>query len=121
LKVEFKKIAKTPKEFKVSYLDEGSSLTLEGSFFKSSSGLIEIDARLAGTLRRACDFCAEDVGIDVDEDIKLYASEELYSGDDSIDVVEFEGSVLDFDVLLQSEVESIKSDYFRCKNCIEGE
>ncbi|MFW6308007.1 MAG: hypothetical protein ACOC08_05135 [Campylobacterales bacterium] len=121
MKVEFKKIAKTPKEFEASYLDEGSSLIFKGSFLKKSSGLVKIEGSLSGTLSKACDICAEDVGLELYEEIKLYASQELYSGDDSIDVIEFEDSELDFDVLLQSEIESIRSDYFRCKNCIKGE
>lgn len=55
----------------------------------------------------------------VNEELKLLLSDGVFKGDeDEFLVIEIENSLIDFDEIIQSEVNSIKSDYLYCKDCI---
>ncbi len=55
----------------------------------------------------------------VNEELKLVSSDGVFKGDeDEFLVIEIENSLIDFDEIIQSEVNSIKSDYLYCKDCI---
>ncbi len=117
MKIEFKKIDSTEKDFEVS-LDE---LKFQGIFKRSERNLIKIDGKIVGLLSVICDRCCEPYDKEIEESILLYAANGEYqakSGEnEDIDIIEFFDGFVDFDAILESEVESIKSDYYICKKC----
>lgn len=117
MKVDFKKVAKTKGDFSLGFASDKDSLKFEGSYFKNSYGLVEIEARIYGELFRVCDICGEEKKSQIDEALVLYISDSLYKSEEFLDVIEFLDGIIDFDMLFESEVESIRAQYFKCENC----
>lgn len=114
MKIEFKKVPQTPKEFSVS-LD---SVEIEGTFCKLSQSLVKIDAVLKGNTDIDCCRCGITDNIDLNEEANFLLSDGIYKDTESEDlVIEIENSLIDFDEIIKSELESIKSDYYLCENC----
>ncbi len=116
MKIEFKKVPQNPKE--VSY--EHASVKIEGTFCKISQSLVKIDAVLQGNTDIDCSRCGVSSTILVDEKLDFLLSDGVYSNTESKDlVIEMENSLVDFDEIIQSELDSIKSDYYICDNCLK--
>ncbi len=115
MKIEFRKVPNTEKEFNVT-LD---SVNLEGIFCKISSTLIKVDAKLTGNTNVDCVRCGQEENINVDEKLDFLLSDGIFSDAECEDlVIEIENSTIDFDEIIESEVSSIKSDYHVCENCL---
>ena len=91
MKIEFRKVPQTPKELEVEY----NSVKIEGTFCKISQSLVKVDAVLLGNTDIDCGRC----GI--------------------AEVIEVENNLIDFDEIIESELNSIKSDYHICKDCLQ--
>jgi hypothetical protein len=114
MRIEFRKVGKDANFFELK--DE--KLTFSGSFRRVSNSIVRLDYKLNGELLHSCDACAEDFWLKICEESSLEVSNGRYDGDD-IDVVETFDGFINFDEIFQSEVESIKSDYHYCRDCIE--
>lgn len=118
MQIEFRKIPNTKKDFCVSF----ASVTLEGFFCRMSSTIVKVDAKLVGHTDLECIRCAHEETINVDEDLKLTLSDGIYTGYEGDDlIIEIENNTIDFDELIQSELESINSDYHICKQCLKDD
>lgn len=117
MKVDFRKLTKNKKEFSLEYFKEGSSLVFSGVFFKNLYGLMEIEGSITGTLKRACDVCGEESGQQINETVVLYVTDTFYESETFLDVIEFLEGQADFEEILEGEVESLKTLYYRCKDC----
>ena len=114
MNIPFRRITQTPQEFEAS--SEG--VTLKGTLALKRHDLVLMKAHLSGSLRLPCDICAEPFDTVLDEELELLLSDGVFEGSDGdYDVVEMEGSVIDTDELLHSEIELIRSDYHSCDNC----
>jgi hypothetical protein len=113
VKIDFRKISKQPKDFE---LQEGS-LEFAGTIKKKSTSLVTLQGTLQGTITIDCDVCTKAYALDVDEEIVLDISDGISKECD----MEFLGGVIDFSEILHSEMESIKSDYCICDDCIDEE
>lgn len=117
MKIEFRKVPIQENEFNIS-LD---SVDFLGTFSKITSTLAKIDSHLAGQLNVECCKCGESFTIEIDEKNKFLVSDGIYKPHDNDDeeaiVIEVEEHILDFDELLKSEIESLKSDYHICSKC----
>ena len=110
-----RKVTKTPLDFEV----KSDEITFKGYLEYHQSRLILLKAHLSGQLEKACDICAEEFILSIDEDVEFFISDGLFEDDGSIelDVVEsFDGNA-DIDELLHSEIELIRSDYHACDSC----
>ena len=117
MKIEFRKVPQTPKEFKAS-LD---SVEIEGTFCKISQSLVKIDAVLKGNTQIDCCRCGITDTITLDEEANFLLSDGIYKKSESEDlVIEIDNSLIDFDDIIESELESIKSDYYLCENCSQN-
>jgi hypothetical protein len=117
MKIEFRKVPQTPKEFKAS-LD---SVEIEGPFCKISQSLVKIDAVLKGSTEIDCCRCGITDTITLDEEANFLLSDGIYKKAESEDlVIEIDNSLIDFDDIIESELESIKSDYYLCENCSQN-
>ena len=116
MKIEFRKAPQTPKELEIDY----NSVKIEGTFCKISQSLVKIDAVLKGSTDIDCCRCGITEEIEVDEELHLLLSDGVYKNDESeYLVIEVENSLIDFDEIIESELNSIKSDYHICENCLQ--
>ncbi len=120
MKIEFKKVPNTLKEFQ----SEFNSVKIEGTFCKISSSLVKIDGILSGNTPITCSRCGEDETIKLNEKLDFLLSDGVYKAESSENddlVIEIEDSIIDFDEIIQSEISSICSDYYICANCANNE
>lgn len=119
MKIEFKKIPTSEKSF--SY--EVDSVKIEGTFCRMSPSLIKIKSQLMGTMPVECCVCGKDFAIELDESLELLVSFGPYNGKIIGEEIVFEADeeIVDFDAILASETESIKSDYHICDVCCEND
>lgn len=116
MKIEFKKVPQTTKE--LEYISD--SVRIEGTFCKISQSLVKIDAVLKGNTDIDCCRCGITEKIEVDEELHLLISDGIYKNDESeYLVIEVENSLIDFDEIIESELNSIKSDYHICNDCLQ--
>lgn len=116
MKIEFRKVPQTTKELDVSY----NSVKIEGTFCRISSSLVKIDAVLKGNTDIDCCRCGVTDVIEVDENLNLLLSDGIYKGnEEEYSVIEIENSLIDFDELIESELNSIRSEYYICEECLQ--
>ena len=116
MKIEFRKVPQTPKELEVEY----NSVKIEGTFCKISQSLVKVDAVLLGNTDIDCCRCGITEIIEVNEELHLLLSDGVYNKDESeYLVIEVENNLIDFDEIIESELNSIKSDYHICKDCLQ--
>ncbi len=114
MKIEFKKVPQTPKILEA----ELDSVKIEGTFCKMSQSLVKIDAQLIGNANIDCCRCGETENIEVNEKLNFLLSDGIFKDDEGEDlVIEVEDGLIDFDEIIQSELEAIKSDYHICEQC----
>ncbi len=115
MKIQLRKVTKTPLDFEV----KSDEITFKGYLEYHGGKLILLKANLNGLLTRECDTCAEKFKMPLDEKIEFFISDGIYEDEDNIelDVVESFNGIADIEELLASEVELIKSDYCSCENC----
>ena len=114
MKIEFRKVPPTAKEFSTSF----ASVKLEGTFCKISSLLIKVDAHLTGNTDVNCCRCGDEEIIAIDEKIDFLLSDGIYNDNESEDlVIEVENHTIDFDEIIESELASLGSDYHICQTC----
>ena len=120
MKIEFRKVPNTLKEFQSDY----DSVKIEGTFCKMSPSLVKIDGILSGNTSIICSRCGEDDTIILNEKVNFLLSDGIYkanSSDSDELVIEIEDNIIDFDEIIQSEISSICSDYHICAKCAENE
>ena len=116
MKIEFRKAPQTSKELEIDY----NSVKIEGTFCKISQSLVKVDAVLLGNTDIDCCRCGISEIIEVDEELHLLLSDGVYNKDESeYLVIEVENNLIDFDEIIESELNSIKSDYHICKDCLQ--
>ncbi len=116
MKIEFRKVPQINKELEFNY----NSVKIEGTFCRRSQSLVKIDAVLKGSTDIDCCRCGITEQIEVDEELQLLLSDGLYKGDESeYLLIEVENSLIDFNEIIESELNSIKSDYHICENCLQ--
>ncbi|MDD3344105.1 MAG: DNA-binding protein [Sulfurospirillaceae bacterium] len=114
--IEFKKIPHSGIDFEVSH----DGVMLKGNAIKSDKTMVTCKGRLLGNIEHACDRCAEVFTLLVDEDVEVLANDGLYEdqeGEELLNVIEFFDGSINFDTILQSELEALKSDYHYCGKC----
>ena len=116
MKIEFRKAPQTSKELEIDY----NSVKIEGTFCKISQSLVKVDAVLKGSTDIDCCRCGITEVIEVDEELHLLLSDGVYNKDESeYLVIEVENGLIDFNEIIESELNSIKSDYHICNNCLQ--
>ncbi|MEA3371352.1 MAG: hypothetical protein U9Q40_08420, partial [Campylobacterota bacterium] len=107
--ITLRKVTKTPLDFEV----KSGEITFKGYLEYHGGKLILLKATLSGLLEKACDSCAEEFKMPVNEEIEFFISDGIYEDESSIelDVVESLNGIADIEEILSSEIELIKSDY----------
>jgi len=121
MKIEFRKVPQNPKDF----ILEVDSVKFLGTFCKISSKLVDIKSNIDGIVEVNCCKCGKSFNIPFNEKIHFLASDGIYSSNDERDldkiIIEIDDDFIDFEEILQSEVESLRSDYHICDSCSKDE
>lgn len=118
MKIEFRKVPQSPKNFSASY----DSVEIEGTFCKISPSSVKIDSTLKGKTSVQCARCGEDDTITLEDEFNFLISDGIFKNDSSESedlIIEIDNHIINFDEIIQSEISSIKSDYHICKNCTD--
>lgn len=117
MKIEFKKIPLQASEFEINF----NSVNFLGTFSKISSKLAKINSELSGIYDVDCCKCGITFKIPVEEKIQFLLSDGIYSSENTdveeFVIIEVEDHVVDFNEILHSELESLKSEYHICDAC----
>ena len=116
MKIEFRKVPLQDSEFEIS----SNSVKFLGTFSKISSKLAKIDSKIIGNYDVDCCKCGTTFDISIDSKVKFLLSDGIYSSDNDDEefvIIEIEDHILDFDEILHSELESLKSEYHVCDIC----
>ena len=119
MKIEFKKVIRDSVE--VSF--KQNNLSIDGKCKKLTSSLVEVKFNMIGKIGVDCVRCAKTIDLDINENIELKVCDGYFKSEDKdLDVIECFDGVIDFDQIVNSEIESIINDYHYCNNCKqEGE
>lgn len=91
-----------------------------GKLQKKSKNLVQCIGKLEGTLVCQCARCGDDISLHVNEEVDMFANDGIYeTSEELVEVIEFLDETIDLDIMLLSEVETIKSDYNYCSTCKE--
>jgi len=116
MQIEFKKIPTTGVSFEVSLED----IIVAGNATKIDKTMVRVDGTMCGKVVHACDRCAMEFDLSINEKVEVFASDGLYedkNGEDLLNIVEFFDGSINFDTILQSELEALRSDYHYCGSC----
>lgn len=115
MKIAFSKINSTPYPFKLDL----ENAAFEGSVVRVNPKLARISATMRGFIYRPCDSCGEEIELNIDENLELFASDGLFKDtqNELSNTIEFFDSQIDLMEVAVGEFEAYLSDYFYCKNC----
>jgi len=115
VKIEFRKIPLEKSEFEIS----SNSVKFLGTFSKISSKLAKINSKTIGNCEVDCCKCGISFEIAINNEIQFLVSDGIYSSDNDEEfvIIEVEEHILDFNEVLHSEIESLKSEYHVCDAC----
>jgi hypothetical protein len=117
MKIEFRKIPLNKTIFEI----DSNSVKFLGTFSKISSKLAKISADLNGNCDVDCCKCGKSITINIDENTNFLVSDGAYESnqhnDEEFVIIEAQDHILDFDDILHSEIESLKSEYYVCDTC----
>ena len=116
MKINFSKITRTPTDFTISF----NNLVMSGEVVYTKYASADLKASLKGSCEVDCASCGDTFTKELNEQLELRLSDGLYSASNETleDIIEIENGTIDFDELLQSELELIKNDYHRCESCL---
>lgn len=123
MKIPFKSV--TPQIKKIDYRlsSDGFDIMLKAQLLRRDSVFVKLDGCFEGKVNLECDSCAEDYEEEIAQEVVLYVTDRVIKRDQlsddemSYDIVEFPDGVIDIDEVVTSEINSIKLDYHKCKNC----
>lgn len=117
MKIVFKKIPHVGVDFETSL----ENIKFYGKLEKKSKNLVHCSGKLEGSFTCLCDRCGDDLLWKVNEKIDLQVSDGLYhNSEELVEVMEFFDETINLDTILQSEIETLKSDYHYCVTCREN-
>ncbi len=117
MEISFSKIKQTPIDINYSK----DLVTIVGKLERLSSNSVKLNSTLNADVNLTCNRCGKEFNRDISENLELILSEGKYNSNDKIDVIEFFDGKIDFDYIIDSEIELIKQDYNFCESCSNTE
>lgn len=115
MRIEFRKITHTPKLIDVTKSNDIESITLKGELARLDSKLVKFSGTLSGRLNLICVRSGQEFSKEISQDLVLYFADGIYKmqsqSEIDLDVIEFFEGFIDFDFIVNSEIESIRLDY----------
>jgi hypothetical protein len=118
LKTSFHKI-KGESDFQLERKEDDFSLKADFTLQQKEKDTLFANLKIEGSIKSLCNSCSEDVILRVSEDIDFLISNGIFNGSHSeLDVIEAMDGEIDFDYILDSELELIRSEsYKKCDVC----
>lgn len=115
MKIAFSRINKSPYPFNLNL----ENVIFEGDLIRENSQLVKIRAKMKGFSYRICDRCGNEMELEINEDLELFASDGIFKDKENklSDVMEFFDSHIDLIELAKSEFNIYLSDFFYCEKC----
>ncbi|MCF6172982.1 MAG: DNA-binding protein [Campylobacteraceae bacterium] len=114
MKLQFKKIPTSGVDFDVKIND----LRFYGVVEKISENLVKCKGVIEGSFDHNCDRCGEEFQKNVKEHNDIFISKGIYHDDGKLlNLIEIFDDYINFDTILNSELESYRCDYLYCENC----
>jgi len=117
MKILFDKIGSSPKEFE--YRKEHT--LIKGTLHKNGYHRVNMEANLSGEISLDCVRCGVEFSYSLDNDLDLIISDEVIETKDSLDILEFLDGVINIEDIVDSEINSLKSEYNYCKDCASSD
>jgi len=116
MKLSFRTISQDEHHFQEKYND----VDFRGIVRKKKDTIAFLDAKISGKIPLVCDRCAEEFEENLNEHLEMLISDGFYDGsDENYDIIEAENGLIDFEIILQGELNLIKGDYHYCSHCVE--
>ena len=116
MKVEFRKVPNIEKEFKISL----NSVNFLGTFSRISNKLAKINSHIEGIVPVECYKCGKELSINIDEKQIFTLSDGVFSSENEREneiIIEVDNHIVNFEDILNSELESLGSEYHLCDDC----
>jgi len=120
MKIEFSKLPRNKNGFEIN----SDSVKFLGNFCRISGTIAKIDSTIVGNYDVECCKCGNKITKNIDENIVYTLSDVPLSSKDEREneiIIEVQNHIVDFDEILNGELESIKSDYYVCDDCDTNE
>lgn len=117
MKIAFDKVSHTAKPFREAH--EG--VVLEGILQKKGEESVTLLGEMEGIVILQCNRCGVSFNHTIATPIKLTLSNQIVEDKDDLDIIEFLDGGIDISFILQSEINTIKSEYHYCDICAESE
>ena len=120
MKIEFSKLPRNKNNFEIN----SDSVKFLGNFCRISGTIARIDSQIVGNYNVECCKCGNSITKNIDENIIYTLSDIPLSSKDEREneiIIEVNNHIVDFDEILNGELESIKSDYYICNDCNTNE
>jgi hypothetical protein len=123
LKIPFHKI-RGESDF-VLDLNEENNFSIKAKFTlkQKEYNLLHSLLKIEGSINSICNTCSDDIILEISEEIEFLISNGIYKGSHSeFDVIEAVDGEIDFNSILESEIELIRDDsYKKCDSCKDKE
>ena len=117
MKILFDKVGHNTKAFH----EKSDGIELEGSLLKISHHRVSLQGKLNGHTEVSCNRCGSTFELSLDQPLKLTISDQIVESKDDLDIIEFLDGMIDISYILESEINTIKSEYHYCGNCQESD
>jgi len=117
VKILFDKVGQNAKPFH----EEIEGTVLNGTLQKSGYHRVLLLGEMKGRVPVECNRCGKEFDYLFDTALKLTISDQIVEAKDDLDIIEFLDGNIDISFILQSEINTIKSEYYYCDQCHEGE
>jgi len=117
MKILFDKVGSTPKAFEYNQ----ESTLIKGTLAKKGFHRVAMEAHLSGNISLDCVRCGNSYEHNLDNDLDLIISDEVVETRDSLDIIEFLDGVINIEDIVDSEINSLKSEYNYCKDCASSD
>ena len=113
MKILFDKVGQTIKPFH----KEEDSVSFEGTLEKSGYHRVSLDGTIKGEIEIICNRCGKAFAYPMDSKLKLTISDQIVEDKVDLDIIEFLDGEIDISYILQSEINTLKSEYHYCDEC----
>ncbi|MEA3456812.1 MAG: hypothetical protein U9R26_09905 [Campylobacterota bacterium] len=113
MKIEFNKVWQSPRPF----YKEADGVVFDGVLQKSGSHSVNLSGEIKGNVSVQCNRCGTPFDYLLKTPIKLTISDQLTEDKDDLDIIEFLDGDIDISFILQSEINTLKSEYHYCEQC----
>ncbi len=117
MKIPFSKITAYPKSFSF----QKGSLSLNCELKRLNRDSVSLVGVISGEVSLDCDRCSGEFKEQINWQIELLLSNVAVKEAKDLDIIEFINSDIDFEAILDSEVNSYKLSYHYCQKCQDSD